>query len=124
VDSHAYIALSTTARALYVDLKRKQGSTNNGNVECTLATMRHRGWTAPSTLFNALQELVAVGLLVMTRQGGVANGKKSCSLYRFTDEACFEFPKLGVPASTATFDYLQFQNLAAARAAIDSMTPW
>lgn len=121
LDSHAFIALSTSARALYLDLRRKLGATNNGNIECTLATLRHRGWTAPNTLFNALQEIVTVGLLARTRHGGIAKGKKYPSLFRFTDLEVYEHPKLGVPKCKPTHDYRRFETLAHARATIKEM---
>jgi hypothetical protein len=124
LDSPAYLALSNSARALYVDLRRKLSANNNGNVEAHLhgkGGLVHRGWRSPATLFNALQELVAVGLLVQTRKGGIASMSKVCSLYRFTDEPVFEHPAQGVPAMKPTFDYLRFENLGHAKAAIREM---
>jgi hypothetical protein len=121
LDSLAYLALSNAARALYVDLRRKLSANNNGDIACTLATMRHRGWRSPATLFNALQELVAVGLVARTRDGGIASMSKVCSLYRFTDLLVYEHPKQSVPACKPTFDYLRFQSLAEARKAIALM---
>ena len=53
-----------------------------------------------------------------TRQGGIANGGKLCSLYRFTDEAVLEFPKLGIKAARATNEWQNFTTVAGARAAL------
>jgi len=118
LDSPAYLALGFPARALYVDLRRKLGQTNNGNIDATLSTLKHRGWRSSTTLNKALKELVAVGLIAQTRQGGIASMSKICSLYRFTDEEVYEHPKLGIPKMTATHDYRRFTSLGEARAAV------
>jgi hypothetical protein len=44
LDSQAYLALSFAARALYVDLRRKLTSNNNGNIAAPLSELKHRGW--------------------------------------------------------------------------------
>lgn len=118
LDTPAYLALGWTARALYVDLRRKLGLTNNGNIDATLTTLRHRGWKSSATLHYALQELIEVGLIAQTRQGGIAYLSKKCSLYRFTDCDVFEHPKLGIPAMKATNEYLRFKNLGEAKAVV------
>ncbi len=118
LDSPAYIALGWSARALYVDLRRTLGATNNGNISATLSTLNHRGWRSSATLNKALKELVAVGLIAQTRKGGIAYMSKICSLYRFTDEDAFEHPKLGIPKMKATHDYRCFLKLSDARAAV------
>lgn len=118
LDSHAYIALSYSARSLYVDLRCKLRATNNGNIDATLSILKHRGWRSSATLNKALKELAAVGLIAQTRQGGIAYMSKFCSLYRFTDEEVFEHPKLKIPKMNATHDYRRFDKLAEARAAV------
>jgi hypothetical protein len=118
LDTPAYIALSNAARALYVDLRRKLLATNNGNIECTMETLRIRGWRSHHTLFNALHELLAVGLLEVMRQGGLTREGKLPNLYRFTDVEVFEHPKLGIAYRKATHDYRQFQTLGHARAVL------
>jgi hypothetical protein len=118
LDSPAYLACSYPARALYVDLRRKLSANNNGNIEAVISTLKHRGWRSSATLTRALGELQAVGLIAKTRQGGIAAMSRTCNLYRFTDEQVYEHPKLNVPACKATFDYLTFDSLGAARAAI------
>jgi hypothetical protein len=118
LDSPAYVALSWPARALYVDLRRKLGETNNGNIDATLTTLKHRGWKSSATLHYALKELLAVGLIAQTRQGGIAHMSKQCSLYRFTDRDVFEHPKQGVPAMKATYDYRRFDKLGEAKAVV------
>ena len=118
IDSMAWRALSWVERGLYVAMRRKLKGTNNGNIEATLATLKHAGITSPATLSKGLKSLQAVGLIAKTRQGGIAYGSKVCSLYRFTDEQTFEHPKLGVKACKVTNDWQRFKTLAEARAAI------
>jgi hypothetical protein len=118
LDTPAYLALGWTARALYVDLRRSLMGTNNGNIEATLSTLKHRGWKSSATLHYALKELLAVGLIAQTRQGGIAYLSKQCSLYRFTDCEVFEHPKQGVPATKATYDYQRFGKLREAKAIV------
>ena len=118
IDSMAWKALDWSARGLYVEMRRKLQSTNNGNIEASLGTLRHSGVKSSATLAKGLRSLQAVGLIETTRQGGIAVGQKFCSLYRFTDEATFEHPKLGVKASLAGNRWKQFTTLAEARAAL------
>lgn len=123
LDCPAYLALGYSARALYVDLRRKLSANNNGNIECTLSTMKHRGWRSSATLFKALHDLQAVGLIAQTRRGGIGFMSKVCSLYRFTDLPVWEHPKIGVSAMKATHDYSAFQNKAQARASMRMRAP-
>lgn len=114
LDSPAYRALAWSSRGLFVDLRASLTGTNNGNISATLGNLKHRGWKSPATLANALFELQALGFIAKTRGGGVERGSKVCSLYRFTDVDCFEFPKLGIPHQKATHDYARFSSLAEA----------
>lgn len=118
LDSMAWRALSWVEQGLYIAMRRKLRQTNNGNIEATLATLKHAGITSPATLSKGLKSLQAVGLITKTRQGGIAYGSKVCSLYRFTDEQTFEHPKLGVKACKVTNDWQRFKTLTEARAAI------
>ena len=117
-DSMAWRALSFSSIALYMALRRKLQSTNNGNVEATLSTLRHAGFKTPTTLAKGLRELQAVGLIDKTRQGGVAWGRRMCSLYRFTDEVVFEHPKLNIARMPATNEWRGLTTLAEAERAI------
>lgn len=114
----AWLALSYMARALYVQLRVKLKFTNNGNIEATLGTLRHAGFTSSSTLAKGLRELEAVGLIVKTRQGGITAGGRMCNLYRFSDKAAMEFPKLGLSAAKATHDWRQWSSVREAKAAV------
>jgi hypothetical protein len=62
--------------------------------------------------------LLAGGLIDKTRQGWIAALSKLPSLYRFTDEPMYEWPKLGIRAMSATCEYKQFDSLRAAKSAI------
>lgn len=112
VDSPAWRALSWTDKGLYIAMRRKLKGSNNGNIEATLATLRHADITSPSTLAKGLRALQTLGLIAKTRQGGIAQGVKHCSLYRFTDEAVFDHPKLGIAALPATNEWRAFQSLS------------
>jgi hypothetical protein len=70
---------------VYLALRRKLGKFNNGDINATLTEMRHAGIRSSSTLATALQRLEKLGFIEKTRQGGIANGGKLCSLFRFTD---------------------------------------
>jgi len=118
VDSMAWRALSWVDQGLYLAMRRKLRGTNNGNIEATLATLRHADITSPATLAKSLRALQALGFIAKTRQGGIAYGVNYCSLYRFTDEQVFEHPKQGVKAHKATNDWQSFKTLADARAAL------
>jgi hypothetical protein len=118
VDSVAWRALSWAERGLYLAMRRKLLGSNNGNIEATLATLRHAGITSSATLAKGLRALMTAGFIDKTRQGGVAYGAKVCSLYRFTDESMADFPKLGLKARPATNEWRSFARIAEVRAAI------
>lgn len=115
VDSVAWRALSWADRGLWIAMRRKLLNSNNGNIEATLATLRHAGFTSSATLAKCLRSLMCAGFIDKTRQGGVAYGQKVCSLYRFTDEAVFDMPKIDVKAQPATHDWRRFKTIAEVR---------
>lgn len=124
LESPAYIALDKTARALFIDLRSKLRSTNNGNINAALSELRHRDWRSPATVAKSLRQLEAAGLIAKTRQTvGVMFGSKICNLYRFTDLDTLEFPKLMIPATKATHDYKRFKSLTEARRVIKDASP-
>lgn len=120
--SAAWKYLSKASQALYGDLRTTLGPANNGDISATLGTLESRGWNSSATLSNALLQLQALGFIAMTRRGGVANGKKECCLYRFTDEDMYDFPKRGIKAIKATKDYLKLTTAEACKAAIEDFT--
>lgn len=117
-DSPAWRVLSYPAKALYVDLRAKLRSNNNGNVNATLEEMRHRGWKSSATLSTALYQLIALGFIVKTRGGGVERGSRVCSLYAFTDLEVNAFPKAAIERRKATFEYRQYPTLTEAKQAL------
>lgn len=117
MNSPAYRVLSTSAKALYFDMRAKLNGSNNGNLEATLDTLRHRGWKHGSTIAGALYELQTMGFLIRTRPGSYAIGKGQCALYAFTDLDVFE-QKGKCEASKATNDYRTFESVAVAERAL------
>lgn len=118
LDSHAWRALANADIRIYVAMRRNLGMTNNGNINATLTELKHAGVKSSSTLANALHRLEALGFIAKTRQGGIAGGGKLCSLYRFTDEATYDIPKVGVVAGRATNDWKRFKAVREAKAAV------
>ena len=118
MDSVAWQGLSLAERGLYLAIRRQLKGSNNGNIEATLGTLRHAGIKSSATLAKGLRAIMVAGFLAKTRQGGVAYGQRVCCLYRFTDEAVWEFPKLSIKAMHATNDWTKFAKLSAVRAAI------
>ena len=118
LDSLAWRALSYSSQSVYIAMRRRLQSTNNGNISAALGDMKHFGITTSATLAKALRELQTVGLIAVTRQGGIAYGRQVCSLYRFTDEAVFEHAKLGVKACQVTDDWMRFEKLSEVKTAI------
>lgn len=122
LDSPAWRVLSHADVRVYLALRRKLGKFNNGDINATLTEMRHAGIRSSSTLATALQRLEKLGFIEKTRQGGIANGGKLCSLFRFTDEQNLDFPKLDLRAAGPTSDFLRFTTMAQAKEAIRGLT--
>lgn len=118
LDSPAWRVLTHADVRVYLALRRKLGRTNNGDINATLAEMRHSGISSSSTLAAALHRLEALGFIEKTRQGGIAHGGKLCSLYRFTDEPTLDIAKANVKAAPATNEWERFSTMADARAAV------
>lgn len=115
LNSPAYIALDYSAKALYMDLRSRLRTSNNGNINAALTELRHRGWRSPSTLAKALRQLEAVGLIAKTRKTiGVEKGSTVCNLYRFTDMPVNRRPDLGIESCRATHDYKAVDSLSMA----------
>ena len=115
----AYRVLGFSSKALFLDLRERVTGTNNGNIEATLSTLKHKGWASSATLASALRELQALGFLDITRRGGgVELGRRLCHLYRFTDLPTLAVPKLLIEQVDATHDYLKFETVAQAERAL------
>ncbi len=72
--------LSRAARCLLLDIAMQFNGKNNGSLTASPAAMELYGWSSRGTLNAALVELVALGFLELTRQGG----RNSCSRYALT----------------------------------------
>jgi hypothetical protein len=110
--SPAWRVLGFSSRALFVDLRARLRSTNNGDISAPLSELKHVGWSSSSTLANALFELSALGFLAVTRKGGIKQGSRVPTLYRFTDMPVLEQPKIDIHAVPATFDYMKLRSVA------------
>jgi hypothetical protein len=75
-----YLRLSAKAVKLLMDLGVQYNGFNNGDLCATWSMMQKRGWKSRSTLYDALQELLHYGLIMVSRQGG----KHAASLYALT----------------------------------------
>lgn len=118
LNSPAYRVLGFAAKALFFDLRDKLNGTNNGNINATLSEMKHKGWTAPTTLAKALYELRAMGFIAVTVEGGLKQRKRTPSLYRFTDLPVLAHPSIGFDAMAATHDYVKFETIRDAERAL------
>lgn len=71
LDSPGYRALTFKARALLLDLGAQYRGNNNGDLAAPWSWMKERGWKSKDTLKRALDELLAAGMIELTRQGGL-----------------------------------------------------
>jgi hypothetical protein len=95
-DSAAYIALSAHGVRLLNDLCFQFRGSNNGDLTAAWRLMMARGWKSRDTLNKALRELLELGLIEKTRQGG----RHRCNLFALTWLSIDECDgKLDVPAT-------------------------
>lgn len=80
LNSANFKKLTTKSKALLLDLGAKFNGFNNGDLAMPWSWMKDRGWNSKQTLANARDELIAFGMIELTRQGGL-NGP---NLYAFT----------------------------------------
>lgn len=120
LDSVAWNALSWSEQGLYLAIRRKLNGSNNGNIEASLGSLKHAGMKSSATLAKGLRSLITAGFIAKTRQGGVAYGQKICSLYRFTDERVFDFPKQGIKAMRETNEWKAFTTAASVKSALQT----
>ena len=67
--SSKFIGLSLKARALLWDIGAEYNGYNNGHLAATWPMMKRRNWKSKQTLQNAVDELVAAGMIDCTRHG-------------------------------------------------------
>lgn len=115
--SKAWAAITPAARGLYVDMRLWMTTGANGDISATSKTLGALGYRK-NTLTKLLIELQAAGLIAKTRGGGVAQGSKVCSLYRFTDFPVIAMPKKGIAGCKATYDYINLELGGASQAQV------
>jgi len=98
-----YTSLSPRAVKLLMDVYAQYRGRNNGDLCAAFTTMRKRGWKSKDQLQKAKRELLEVGWLIITRQGG----RNMPTLYAVTFQAIDECNgKLDVnPTATAPGDW-------------------
>lgn len=69
-----FIGLSHKAKALLLDVGSQYNGHNNGDLCATESVLKERGWGSNDTRPSALKELVAAGMLVQTKVGGLNAG--------------------------------------------------
>lgn len=74
LDSLAFMGASYPAKALLFDLIRQHSGKNNGHLHLSFAWLEGRGWKSRDVIQRARAELIARGLLIQTRQGGLNIG--------------------------------------------------
>lgn len=101
--SNALASLSPYASKLLLDIASQWSFGKNGDASIAFEkVMRTRGWRSKATLYKALKELVASGLIVQTRQGSL----HKCSLYALGWLAIDECGgKLDVKSTTGPLDH-------------------
>jgi hypothetical protein len=86
--------LSHKAAHLLDNLVAQYNGSNNGDLSAAPKIMKLYGWTSQGSVHSALTELLALGFIEQTRQGG----RNKCSLYALTWMAIDECGgKLDVP---------------------------
>ena len=102
--SEAFITLRGGALKLWIDLRTQVNGFNNGNIDATMRTLTKRGWTSTATLQQAINELLARGLIDRTRHGK-PGPTRICSLFRFTDLATPKDEKRFIDGKPATYEF-------------------
>ncbi len=78
--------LSHKAAHMLDNLAAQYNGVNNGDLSAAPKIMALFGWTSQGSIHSALAELLALGFIEQTRQGG----KNRCSLYALTWQAIDE----------------------------------
>lgn len=125
LNSHAWRALSPTARALWLDLTLQAGATRNGTCGTHLQDSQGdktglfgRGWVSHHTVLRAARELQCLGFIELEVQGGKAGGGKTPNRWSLTHLDVHDSPHKGVKAHRATHAYQRWQSIEQARAAL------
>lgn len=85
LESTNFVSLSAHASRLLLDMCVQYKGKNNGDLCVAWSTMRLRGWRSRDTLFKAIRELEAYGMIERTRQGGEGKaGRRAATLFALT----------------------------------------
>jgi hypothetical protein len=106
--SAAFMTLPASALKLWIDMRTQFRGYNNGNITVAMSVLLHRGWKSPDTLYRALKELLARGLIDRTRLGK-PGPYRICSLFRFTDLATAENEALFIKGKPPTYEFLAWK---------------
>lgn len=106
MDCPDYVSLGGNAIRLLNEMAYQYKGYNNGDLCPAWTLMKKRGFSSKETLSNALADLVAAEMLVLTRQGTFY--KNSPSLYALTWEAIDDFPKKNMELSSTTTPWRRF----------------
>jgi hypothetical protein len=120
-NSPAWCSLSTTAKALWCDMRCQIVGYTNGTATCALGILSHKGWTSRHTVMRARKELETLGFIRQTRAGGISCGGKTPNLYRFTDLEVFDQPSKNISSIKADHLYREFKTKSDATRALKEM---
>ena len=84
MDHPDYIGLSGNAVKLLNELARQYRGNNNGDLTVAYSLLKHRGFNSKDTIKLRVNELIAAGLVIKTREGRFANPNGVCALYALT----------------------------------------
>lgn len=83
-DHPDYTNLSGNATKLLIEIARQTRKENNGDLHAAFSILKNRGFNSTKTLSRCLDELLAAGLIVKTRDGRFCNPGSRCALYAVT----------------------------------------
>jgi len=79
-----YVELSGNSIKLLLEAARQYNGRNNGKLCFVWSQMSERGWKSKTTLSTAKKELLKNNLLVISKYGGLLNGKGMPQYYALT----------------------------------------
>ena len=106
MDCPDYTSLGGNAIRLLIEMAYQYKGYNNGDLCPAWTLMKKRGFSSKETLSNALSELVAAEMLVLTRQGTFR--KNSPSLYAVTWLPIDDFPNKNMELASTTSPMRKF----------------
>lgn len=74
MDGEAYQGATPRAKAMLFDAMRQLNGRNNGHLNLAVSTLRKRGWKSTDAIQAAKVELLARGLVIRTKSGGLNIG--------------------------------------------------